>query len=272
LVLNSENFTFGIINQNKFLITNSFLIKQELVNALFRKDILVSNINMSQANNTTSLNIDAFTRTSKLLKYRKTLKKGGLINSKYNKYNKVNDLVLSSLKTKFVNNISDGIDGYSQYARAAGTSAQLIQLDKKVLTNYFKVFRKFSTVLFSRGFNLFIDFLKIVTLVDQNKINPKVFLLVLGQIFRNLTKKKHTKFIFFIKTIFDNLILSESNNVIGIKLVINGRLMGKTRASTVKIERGSLSLNTVNSGCISEKMHVYTLYGAFGFKIWINYK
>lgn len=48
--------------------------------------------------------------------------------------------------------------------------------------------------------------------------------------------------------------------------------MGKTRASTIKIERGSLSLNTVNSGCIAEKMHVYTLYGAFGFKIWINYK
>jgi hypothetical protein len=253
--------TFGIINQNKFLITNSFLIKQELVNALFRKDILVSNINMSQANNTTSLNIDAFTRTSKLLKYRKTLKKGGLINSKYNKYNKVNDLVLSSLKTKFVNN--NLLINYTNINKT---------IDKKVLTNYFKVFRKFSTVLFSRGFNLFIDFLKIVTLVDQNKINPKVFLLVLGQIFRNLTKKKHTKFIFFIKTIFDNLILSESNNVIGIKLVINGRLMGKTRASTVKIERGSLSLNTVNSGCISEKMHVYTLYGAFGFKIWINYK
>ena len=30
-----------------------------------------------------------------------------------------------------VNNISDGLNGHSQYARAAGTSAQLIQLDKK---------------------------------------------------------------------------------------------------------------------------------------------
>ena len=67
--------TFGIINQNKFLITNSFLIKQELINALFRKDILVSNMDISQSNNTTALNLETFTRTSKLLKYRKTLKK-----------------------------------------------------------------------------------------------------------------------------------------------------------------------------------------------------
>lgn len=253
--------TFGIINQNKFLITNSFLIKQELTNALFRKDILVSNIDISQSNNTTALNLEAFTRTSKLLKYRKTLKKKTLNNSRSKNYSKVNNLILNSLKNQFAN--SNLLINYTNINR---------KIDKKVLTNCFKAFRKFSTVLFSRGFNLFIDFLKIISLVDQNKINPKMFLLILGQIFRNLTKKKHTKFIFFIKTIFDNLITSENNNVIGIKLVINGKLMGKTRASTVKIERGSLSLNTVNSGCIAEKMHVYTLYGAFGFKIWINYK
>ncbi len=250
--------TFGIINQNKFLITNSYLIKQELANALFRKDILASSIDISQSNNTTALNIEAFTRTSKLLKYRKAIKKKIL---KKTNYTKVNDLVLSKLNNKFsTNNL---LINYTNINK---------NIDKKILTNYFKTFKKFSTVLFSRGFNLFIDFLKILSLVSQNKINPKVFLLVLGQIFKNLTKKKHTKFIFFIKTIFDNLITAENNNVIGIKLVINGRLMGKTRASTIKIERGSLSLNTVNSGCTSEKMHVYTLYGAFGFKIWINYK
>lgn len=253
--------TFGIINQNKFLITNSFLIKQELTNALFRKDILVSNVDISQSNNTTALNLEAFTRTSKLLKYRKTLKKRGLNTHKYTRYNKVNDLLLSSLKNQLTN--SNILVNYTNINK---------KLDKKILTNYFKIFRKFSTVLFSRGFNLFIDFLKIVSLVDQNKINLKAFLLILGQIFKNLTKKKHTKFIFFVKTIFDSLITSETNNVVGIKLVINGKLMGKTRASTVKIERGSVSLNTVNSGCSAEKIHVYTLYGAFGFKIWINYK
>lgn len=253
--------TFGIINQNKFLITNSYLIKQELINALQRKDVLVSNLDIAQTNNTTSLNIEAFTRTAKLLKYRKILKKKKLKNPSLNKHKKVNDLILNSFKNQISSN--NLLINYYNINK---------NIDKKILTNYFKSFKKFSTVLFSRGFNLFIDFLKILSLLDQNKINPKVFLLILGQIFRNLTKKKHTKFIFFIRTLFDNLINSDKNEIVGIKLVINGKLMGKTRASTIKIERGSLSLNTVNSGCISEKMHVYTLYGAFGFKIWVNYK
>jgi len=253
--------TFGLVNQNKFLITNSFLIKQELINSLFRKDVIVSGLDMTQSNNTTSLNVDVFTRTGKLLKYRKALKKRTLTTSNLHKHQKVNDLILSSLKNQISNN--NLLINYNNLNK---------NIDKKILTDYFKNLKKFSTVLFSRGFNLFIDFLKVITLIDQNRINPKVFLLILGQIFKNLTKKKHTKFVFFIKTIFDHLINSEKNQIAGIKLVINGRLMGKTRASTIKIERGSLSLNTVNSGCIAEKMHVYTLYGAFGFKIWINYK
>ncbi len=251
--------TFEIVNHNKFSITNSFLIKQELVNALARKDILVSNLNMNQSNNTTNVNVDVFLRTGKLLRYRKALKKKILTNSK--KHNKVNELLLVNLENKI--NKNNILINYNNLNRS---------IDKKILTEFFKTFKKFSTVLFSRGFNLFIDFLKISALINQNKINQRIFLIILGQIFKNLTKKKHTKFIFFIKTIFDYLISSEKNSIAGIKLVINGRLMGKTRASTVKIERGSLSLNTVNSGCVADKMHVYTLYGAFGFKIWINYK
>ena len=254
---------FGILNQNKFLLVNSYLIKQQLINALFRKDILVSNVDISQSNNTTNLSIDTFIRTSKLLKYRKLVKKKLIRKSNLSvkKQNQLNDLLVKAFPNKISNN--NLLINYNNINKI---------IDKKILTNNFKNFKKFSSVLFSRGFNLFIDFIIVVSLIEQQKLNPKVFLIVLGQIFRNLTKKKHTKFIFFIKTIFDSLISSEKNNIIGIKLVINGKLMGKTRASTVKIESGSLSLNTVNSGCIAEKMHVYTLYGAFGFKIWINYK
>jgi hypothetical protein len=207
--------------------------------------------------------MEVFSRTGKLLKYKKLLKKRISKNLRLNssKYKKINNLVLGSSKKK--NSSNNLLINYYNVNK---------EIETKLISQYFNSFKKFNTVLFSRGFNLFIDFLKVLTLIDRKKINPKVFLLILGQIFRNLTKKKHTKFIFFIKTIFDNLITSKANGIVGIKLIINGKLMGKTRASTVKVERGSLSLNTVNSGCMAEKMHVYTLYGAFGFKIWINYK
>lgn len=252
--------TFEAINQNKFLLTNSVLIKQEFTNALLQKDVLISTLNLSKANNSLTLSINGFTRTSKLLKYRKLMSKKPSI-TKIKKETTLNKLFTGGFHNRLAND--NVIIKYKSLN-------QLI--DKKLLTKNFKMFRKFSTVLFSRGFNLFLDFLKIITLVEQRLVNPKTFLLILGQVFRNSNKKKHTKFVFFIKTIFDTLINTETSNILGLKFIINGKIMGKTRASTVKIEKGALSLNTINSECLATQMHVYTLYGAFGFKLWINYK
>jgi hypothetical protein len=252
--------TFEAINQNKFTITNSILIKQELVNALFRKDILTSTLNLTQSNNSTIISINGFTRTSKLLKYRRLLSKNNFI-LKPTKFKKLNNLITNSFHNFLKKN------------NVLLTYTSLNQsVDSDILTNNFKIFKKFNSVLFSRGSNLFLDFLKILTLIEKKQISSKAFLIILGQIFRNSNKKRHTRFVFFIKTILDTLINSTESNILGIKLIINGRIMGKTRASTVKIAKGSLALNTVNSGCVSEKLHVYTLYGAFGFQLWINYK
>ncbi len=252
--------TFEAINKKKFLLTNSILIKQEFTNALLQKDILVSTLNLSRANNNIILAINGFTRTSKLLKYRKLMTKRPTI-TKIKRQTNLNKLFTGSFKNKLsTDNVTINYLNLNKL------------IDKKILSKNFKIFRKFSTVLFSRGFNLFLDFLKVITLIEQKQINPKAFLLILGQIFRNSNKKKHTKFVFFIKTIFDTLINSENSNILGLKFIINGKIMGKTRASTVKIEKGALSLNTINSDCLANQMHVYTLYGAFGFKLWINYK
>ena len=250
---------FETLNQNKFLLTNSFVLKQELVNALFRKDILTSALNFSQSNNSIAISIKCFTRTSKLLKYRKLLTNKPSI-KKIKKVNQLNSLFTNSFNNALKSN--NLLINYTNLNHS---------IDKDLLTKNFKIFRKFSSSLFSRGFNLFLDFLKVITLVEQNKISLKSFLIILGQLFRNSNKKKHTKFIFFMKTILDTLIKSKEN-ILGIKFVLNGKIMGKTRASTVKLERGSLASNTVSSGCIADKIHVYTLYGAFGFKLWINYK
>lgn len=249
--------TFEALNQNKYALTNSILLKQELANALLRKDIIASTLNISQTNNNMVIAVDGFTRTSKLLKYRKLLKANA---SKLFKQKKgLNSLITKSFNNSLKNN--NILITYNNLNKI---------IDKNLLLKNFKTFKKFSSILFTRGFNLFLDFLKVITLIEQKKIAPRALLLILGQIFKNSNKRKHTRFVFFIKTIFD--VLVPSTEILGMKLIINGRIMGKTRASTVKIAKGSLVLNTVNAGCISDKMHVYTLYGAFGFKLWINYK
>ena len=187
-LLNKRINIFEALNQNKSLITNSILIKQELTNALLRKDIITSNLNLSQSNNNIVISINGFTRTSKLLRYRRLLKQ---TITNYRKSKQLTQLVTKSFKNNIkTNNI---LINYSNLNTI---------IDQNLLTKNFKLFKKFSSLLFARGFNLFLDFLKVITLIEQKKISPKALLLILGQIFRNSNKSKHTRFVFFYQNNF----------------------------------------------------------------------
>ena len=254
--------TFELLNQNKFLITNSLLLKTELANALARKEILTSTINFALSNNSTVVTIHGFTRTNRLLRYKKLLK-----NNK--KSNKLNQKTYKKILPLFAYN-------FNKFLAQNNIIFNYINLNKKLnkkllIKNYTK-YKHFSFSLFARNLNLFLDFIKVLSLIEKNKIDPSVFLTILGQVFSNISKGKHGKFIFFLTAISSDLIKSKINYISGIKFLINGRLMGKPRANTTKIRKGSTELNTISSNCVYKKLHVYTLYGAFGFKLWINYK
>jgi ribosomal protein S3 len=126
-------------------------------------------------------------------------------------------------------------------------------------------------MFFNRRHNLFIDFIKISALLIVNDINIKVFSKALEQIFKILQKRSHNRFISFLKKYFLILINSKGSKIKGIKMIINGKLGGKPRSSTKKILVGSLPLKTVDTNTVFTKNHVYTPYGAYGFKLWIRY-
>jgi ribosomal protein S3 len=83
----------------------------------------------------------------------------------------------------------------------------------------------------------------------------------------------------FLKVLFKSLIEISNNStnknvnsVSGIKLLISGRLKGKPRSSTSCIQVGSIPSQSLDKNVNFSKIHVYTLYGAFGFKIWVHKK
>ena len=63
-------------------------------------------------------------------------------------------------------------------------------LDKELLNSFYRNFKRFVGVLFNRRFNLFIDFLKINSLFLKSKISSKLYLSILGQVFKILPKSK----------------------------------------------------------------------------------
>jgi hypothetical protein len=151
------------------------------------------------------------------------------------------------------------------------------EVNKFFLKEFYKKTAKFVNVLFSRKFNLFIDFLKISSLFYQKKISGLVFLYILGQVFKVLPKRKHNRFLFFLKQIFQvfigapsNKFLLSSQKILGIKFIVNGKLQGKTRSNSCCIQVGVVPNQSIDKHIEFSKLHVYTLYGVFGFKMWIH--
>jgi hypothetical protein len=262
------NKNLSFFNQTEEL--KSFLQAFKYLNFLdkffSKKKLIVIHKELNFINNRCNLDLVLFYKTVKLTVYKKRISKisnrinsflfnekkiNGLFTEKFKNLN--NNLVL--LKVKVVNN----------------------QIDDSLLKILYHKTSRFMGVLFLRKFSLFIDFLKICSLFYQKKVFASTFLYILGQIFKVLPKRKHNRFLFFLKYIFQLFVQDVSiktvlgtNKIKGIKFVINGKLQGKTRASSSCIQIGSVPVQSINKNIEFSKLHVYTIYGAFGFKIWVH--
>lgn len=247
----NERLDSRSLNSKEFWESLEFI--NTLKRSLEKKGITVTFYNFNMISKTCYLTMNVFFKTQKLLKYKKVVRSSLKKNTNYTTVNKIFNKLLANkllvLNMLLINK----------------------QIDKKILKSLFLKFKNFKNMLFSRRFNLFIDFLKLTTLFIEKKINIKTYISVLGTIFKILPKRAHSKFFFFIKHLFNILITQKDTKIKGIKFMINGKLKGKLRASSLKILVGKIGTQTISSEIDFSKVHVYTIYGCFGIKIWVNY-
>jgi hypothetical protein len=231
----------------------SFQLFRRLKELFLKKNFLLSRLQLDVINNSlVYLQIIGFVQTRKLSFFKKSLKKQKCF---VNKKKDFRNLLISLFKNVSVN---FSIKILNQH------------INKRNLRFFFHSLKRFESLLFGRSFVTFIDFMKAIDLVGQRKMSLYPFVHLLGKVFSTLTKRKHSKFNVFVVHVFD-LLLSKYKNIKGIKMVLNGRLSGKTRASTVKITRGSSNLNSISADHYYVQTSIYTQYGAFGLKLWITY-
>ena len=145
------------------------------------------------------------------------------------------------------------------------------------LKTLFLKLRTFKDVLFARRNSLFFDLLKISFLFTKGLVTSKLFLSLLVQTFKILPKRRHARFLSFIKKVFKiltdeehkNLINKPSGSLLGLKCLISGKLKGKLRTQRFHIQHGKLALQTISKNIEYSKLHAFTRYGTFGFKIWV---
>jgi hypothetical protein len=242
-----KNFLYGL----KFL--NSF------ERSLNKKGFLVLNKSLSFGPNTVFLNFSTFYKTKKISDYR------------YNKIKFLKSKNLFLLKRLTLQNVL--VKNFFSLKKSLFL-INVLNLNKllkrKDLTLMYFSLKSFLNILFIRRFNLFIDFLKISSLFLNSKIDSAMYLRILGQIFCLLQKKSHTRFIFFLKVLFSTFLNNKINPLKGVKFIINGKIQGKLRASSTRILVGSVPIQTITANIEFSKVHVYTRYGAFGFKMWVH--
>lgn len=251
----------NIISFNNKQIINFINYYNYLKQALKLKNVYIDTISFSQLNKNITITITLYFNALRLLLLKKKVNfkniktnyshfsKNYIIPKHFLKYNKLNSLTLNCININKQINI------------------------QKSLTLYAILKNSISSLLKKKRY-LLIDFIRIITLLIENKISAKLFSLSIGQIFATLSKKSHNRFFLILKKIFktiilDNKIPKSMSKIEGIKFKISGRIRGKTRADTRNITVGSVPLQTDAKHIEFFKQHVYTVYGAFGLKLWV---
>jgi hypothetical protein len=121
--------------------------------------------------------------------------------------------------------------------------------------------RKYSNSLF------FKESLNILSIVITKKNSAKLIAEFLA--FQFSVIKKHNYFLNFLKRALILLVTSNFSSIQGLKILIKGRLNGKLRAKSRLLLIGKIPLQTINSKISYSTSVSYSLYGTFGFKIWI---
>lgn len=249
LTLRNYKENLNLLTSNSKEFQNSLEFLNVFKRSLEKKGVILTFWTLNIRQNSIFLTLNTYYKTQKLLKYKRSWSNKKIIKNIINIFHKFLPNKLLVLKQNLVNK----------------------QIDKKLLRNLYLNLKIFKNTMFSRRFNLFIDFLKLTNLFMKKEININTYIYIIGTIFRVLPKKAHGRFFTFVKYLFTLLIENKETQICGIKFIINGKLRGKLRASSSKILVGRIKTQTINSNIDFAKAHVYTIYGCFGLKIWVNY-
>ena len=267
ITLKKSTTDLNLINSE----TKTFLYSLQYLNyfeiLLNKKNIWIIKKTFLMSSANSYLTLDLFYRSVKTTFYKK---KGLVLSKKQNLIQKNKGFVNLFTKNFPLNRVNSIICNVTNLNK---------DINNSVLVSLYNKTKKFIANIFVRRFNLYIDFVKLTTLLIQNKIKADKFIYILALIFKSLSKRVHTRFLFFLKALFKIIISisgARENNLLnaisGFKFIINGKLQGKTRAASSCIQEGSVPIQSLSKNIEFAKSHVYTLYGVFGIRVWIYKK
>lgn len=253
-----------------------YLILQHLQKLFLKVDVCIVARTLQKSSNKIYLNFNLFFRTRKLIKYKKFYKKLQHKNKNFFRFYYIFSII-KFLKSKF----SIFLINF-KFCVLNNLLLKKNRVRTKLLFEFYDLFRRYSKLLFPRRVNFFLDFVKLSVLFFLGFLKISFFIKLFSEIFTILQKKRHSFFFQFIKFFFITMLnydLTESsltlnhrvlNKILGVKFLASGKLKGKPRSSTLNMCLGNIPVQSLGAEVEYAKQHIYTRYGVFGFKIWLN--
>lgn len=253
-----NNLNFSSVNSKQLLLGLKF--KHLFERLLFCKDVWVLESTWNFCANKLFLNMSLFFRSTKVKNYKKksSVKQSSISKKLFN--DNFLNLFNANLNNLKINLIFLNIKIINK------------DINPKLLLSAFNENKRFANLLFARRFNFFVDFLKVCCLFIQGSTSSKPLLVVFAQIFKILPKRNHARFFIFVNHLFQFIIAQKQSNIIGLKLIVNGKIRGKTRSDSKCVQVGQVSLQSIDQKIDLSFLHAYTIYGAFGLKFYVCYK
>lgn len=252
-----KNKNFNLINLQPKNVLYSNIFLQNLKKLFFQKKIFLVNSSLNLLGNQVALNLYIFYRTVKINSFKRKLIASKKHEKKTNAFSLLYDRILNKFKSNLI---------------VLSVTNLNKQYEKKVFLKLFSKFKQFHNTLFPRRFNFFIDFLKVTSLFLTSKINLAFYTETIGQIFKILPKRRHNFFFSFMEQFFRVLIndieIINNQNLKGIKFMLSGRIQAKPRAKFKYFQVGNIPMQSISENIEFSKLHIFTVYGVFGLKIW----
>lgn len=258
-----------LINQNTKIWASLFVFIENICRLFFIKGVWIFKSCCCFDTNLVTINLSLYYQTFKIAFFKKKLIRTGTIEQDGKFYHSI------FLKNRCLSNL------FTSYKQALGYNYfnfNFVNLNnlvnKRKLVYLYKALKMFSFNIFTRRYNLFIDFLKITILFLDNHLSLSGFIKIWVLIFKNLHKRLHGKFFLFVRKTIEVMLKikkSKKNKIpyfAGAKFLLSGRIRGKPRSSSTLICLGRVPTQSIKKKVDFASSHVYTLYGVYGIKIW----
>ncbi len=119
------------------------------------------------------------------------------------------------------------------------------------------------------------DLIQSSILLLNNQATAYLLNTFLVLMFTRLPKRQHSRFFVFLKKFFKGILShsqSFNGSILGMRLLISGKLSGKTRAQSFAVNVGQVPTQTLDCKIDYSFVPAFTMMGTFGFKLWIATK